>query len=146
MLEVLQRRRAALRGSVERSRHLEDRMKQISKAIWPWRMSWLFPLVALLAALDLISTYALLELSGKTDVYEGGLLAKRALRFGGWNGLYVMNAGAVGFLSIVAVSARFFYGRFGLDGFARTAYVSVLVPYAVAASAAVVNNVVMTFI
>ena len=146
MLDVLHRRRAALLGSLERSRSLEDRMKQVSRAIWPWQMSWLFPLVALLAALDLISTYALLELSGKTDVYEGGLLAKRALRLGGWNGLYIMNAGAVGFLSIVAVSARFFYGRFGLQGFARTAYVSVLVPYAVAASAAVVNNVVMTFI
>ena len=146
MLDVLQRRRAALRGSVERSRRLEDRMKQVSKAIWPWRMSWLFPLVALLAALDLISTYVLLELSGKTDVYEGGLLARRALQLGGWNALYIMNAGAVGFLSLVAVSARFFYGRFGLQGFARTAYVSVLVPYAVASSAAVVNNVVMTLI
>ena len=146
MLEVLERRRAALRGSVEWSRRLEDRMKQVSKAIWPWRMSWLFPLVALLAALDLISTYALLELSGKTDVYEGGLLAKRALQLGGWNGLYIMNAVAVGFLSIVAVSARFFYGRFGLEGFARAAYVSVLVPYAVAESAAVANNVLMTFI
>lgn len=109
-------------------------------------MSWLFPLVALLAALDLISTYVILELSGKTDVYEGGLLAKQALRFGEWNGLYVMNAGAVRFLRIVAVSARFLYGSFGLEGFARVAYVSVLVPYAVAASAAVVNNVVMTFI
>ena len=106
------------------------------EGIWPWRMSWLFPLVALLAALDLISTYALLELSGKTDVYEGGLLAKRALQLGGWNGLYIMNA----------VAARFFYGRFGLEGFARAAYVSVLVPYAVAESAAVANNVLMTFI
>ena len=146
MLDVLYRRRVALLSSVERSRAQEDRMKQISKAIWPWRMSWLFPLVALLAALDLISTYALLELSGKTDVYEGGLLARWALKAGGWNGLYIMNALAVGGLSIVAVSARFFYGRFGLQGFARTAYVSVLVPYAVAASAAVANNIAMTLL
>ena len=146
MLDVLHRRRVALLGSVERSRSLEGRMKQVSRAIWPWRMSWLFPLVALLGALDLISTYVLLELSGKTDVYEGGMLARWALRTGGFNGLYVMNAAAVGLLSVIAVSARFFYGRFGLQGFARAAYVSVLVPYAVAASAAVVNNIVMTLI
>ena len=146
MLDVLHRRRAALLGNVERSRSLEGRMKQVSKAIWPWRVSLLFPLVALLAALDLISTYVLLELSGKTDVYEGGMLARWALRTGGCNGLYVMNAAAVGLLSVIAVSARLFYGRFGLQGFARAAYVSVLVPYAVAASAAVVNNIVMTLI
>lgn len=44
------------------------------------------------------------------------------------------------------MSDRFFYGSFGVEGSARFAYVSVLVPYAVAAFAAVVNNVVMTFI
>ena len=116
-----------------------------SRVIWPWQDSWLVPLVALLAALDHISTYVLLDLSGNEDVYESGLLASWALRRGGFNGLYIMDAVAVGILCTIAVSARFFYSRFGLKGFARTAYVSVLVPYAIAALAAVVNNSMLVF-
>ena len=111
-----------------------------SRAIWPWHHSWLVPLVALLAALDLISTYLLLEVSGKANVYESGLLASWALRRGGFNGLYIMDVVAVGLLCLVAAAARFFYDRRGLGGYARISYVAVLVPYAVATLAAVVNN------
>ena len=50
-------------------------MEVVSRAIWPWHYAWLIPMVALLAALDLLSTYAFLELSGKPDVYESGPLA-----------------------------------------------------------------------
>ena len=117
-----------------------------SRFLWPWHHAWLFPLVTLLAALDLISTYVLLELSGKTNVYESGPLASWALRRGGFNGLYIMNAVAVGLLCLIAASARLFYARFGLTGFARASYVAVLVPYTVAALAAVVNNLLLTFI
>ena len=132
--------------SLRRSRALEGRMHLVSRMIWPWNDRWLIPLVALLGALDLISTYLLLELSGKVDVYESGLLANWALKMGGFNGLYIMNAVAVGLLCLIAVSARLYYGRFGLLGLARTAYVAVLLPYAITAFAAVVNNLLLTVI
>ncbi|MDP6402321.1 MAG: hypothetical protein QF467_02100 [SAR202 cluster bacterium] len=117
-----------------------------SKLIWPWRDEWLIPLVALMAALDHISTYLLLEFAGTDRFYESGLLAAWALKRGGFNGLYIMDAVAVGLLCVIAVTARLYYHRFGLNGLARTAYVAVLVPYAIAAQAAVINNLLLLFL
>lgn len=130
----------------ERSERVEKTVGFLSKLIWPWRDEWLIPLVALLAALDHLSTYILLELSGKVNVYESGLLASWALKRGGFHGLYIMDAVAVGFLCVVAVTTRLYYHRFGLHGFARTAFVAVLVPYMIAALAAVINNTLLIFI
>ena len=73
-------------------------------------------------------------------------LASWALRRGGFNGLYIMDAMAVGLLCLIATTARFFYARLGLEGYARISYVAVLVPYAVAALVAVVNNLLLVFI
>ena len=146
MLNPLGMIKAKAKKSLERDRAMERRINVLSRFLWPWDDAWLVPLVALLAASDLISTYILLELSGKAHVYESGLLASWALSRGGFNGLYIMNAVAVGLLCVIAVAARLFYGRFGLIGFARAAYVAVLVPYAVAALAAVVNNLVLAII
>lgn len=146
MTYILRIPREAVQRSLERSRAMERRLEVVSRAIWPWHHAWLVPMVALLAALDLLSTYAFLELSGKPDVYESGPLAAWALQRGGFNGLYVMNALAVGFLCLVAVGAHKYYSRLGLRVFARTAYVAVLVPYALVAFAAVVNNLLFTVI
>ncbi len=125
---------------------MEPIIAQLSRFIWPWRDEWLIPLVALLAALDHLSTYFLLELAGTDGFYESGLLAAWALKRGGFNGLYIMDAVTVGLLCVIAVSTRLYYHRFGLTGFARTAYVAVLVPYAIAAQAAVVNNLLLLFL
>ena len=146
MRGVLRLARVLVERGLVRDRAAERRLESWSRYIWPWHDAWLVPLIALLAALDLISTYLLLEVSGKAHAYESGPLASWALRRGGFNGLYIMDAVAVGLLCLVAVSARLFYSRFGFNGFARTAYVAVLVPYTVAALAAVVNNFVLTFI
>ena len=124
----------------------EARLGFLSRIIWPWHDSWPVPLVAFLAAMDHISTYVLLELSGKANVYESGFLASWALRRGGFNGLYIMDAVAVGLLCVIAVSTRLLFAKRGFSGFARTAYVAVLVPYAIAAFAAVVNNWLLVFI
>ena len=132
--------------SVSRSRGLESHVTALSRIVWPWRLGWLVPLVALLAALDLISTYLLLEHSGKSYAYESGPLAAWALRQGGYNWLYVVNALGVGGLCLVAVAAQRLYLRLGLPGFARAAYVLALVPYAVATIAAVANNFLLTVI
>ena len=121
MTYILRIPREAVRRSLGWSRAMERRLEVVSRAIWPWHHAWLVPLVALLAALDLLSTYAFLELSGKPDVYESGQLAAWALQRGGFNGLYIMNAIAVGFLCLVAVGAHRYYSRLGLRVFARTA-------------------------
>ena len=138
--------RAGANKSSEQNQLLERRLRVASKSLWPWDIAWLVPLVALLAAADLLSTYILLELSGKSGVYESGVLASWALRRGGFNGLYIMNAVAVGLLCAIAATARLLYGRSGLSGFARTAYVVVLVPYAAASMAAVANNLLLALI
>ena len=116
----------------------------LSRIVWPWHLGWLVPLVALLAALDLISTYLLLEHSGKSYAYESGPLAGWALRQGGYDRLYVVNAVGVGGLCVVAVAAQRLYLWLGLPGFARAAYVVALVPYAVVTIAAVANNFILT--
>ena len=132
--------------SIGRGRAVEGLVARLSTIVWPWRLGWLVPLVALLAALDLISTYLLLEHSGKTYVYESGPLAAWALNKGGYNSLYVTNALGVGFLCAVAVGVSRLYTPLGLTGFARAAYVIALVPYAVATFAAVTNNVVLALL
>ncbi len=131
---------------INRGPAVERLVARLSRIVWPWHVGWLVPLVALLAALDLISTYLLLEHSGKTYVYESGPLAAWALTKGGYNSLYVANALGVGFLCAVAVGVSRLFTRLGLSGFARAAYVLSLVPYAVAAFAAVTNNVVLTLL
>ena len=132
--------------SVGRGRGLESLATALSRIVWPWHLGWLVPLVALLAALDLISTYLLLEHSGKSYAYESGPLAAWALRQGGFNWLYIANALGVGGLCVVAVATQRLYLRLGVPGFARAAYVLALVPYAVATIAAVANNFLLTII
>ena len=134
------------RRSIGRGKAVEGLVAQLSRIVWPWRLGWLVPLVALLAALDLISTYLLLEHSGKTYAYESGPLAAWALQAGGYNSLYIVNALGVGFLCFVAIAVSRLYTRLGLSGFARAAYVLALVPYAVASFVAVTNNVVLTLL
>lgn len=132
--------------NIGRGRAVEGFVARLSWIVWPWRLGWLVPLVALLAALDLISTYLLLEHSGKTYAYESGPLAAWALSEGGYNSLYIANALGVGFLCVVAIGVSRLYTWLGLSGFARAAYVVALVPYAVASFVAVTNNVVLTLL
>ena len=49
-------------------------------------------------------------------------------------------------LCLLAVTVRFAYARFGYRGYGSAAYVLLLMPYAAAASLAVVNNLVRTVI
>ena len=97
-----------------------------------------------MAALDYLTTYALLELSDKPHVYESGILAHWALQAGGFKGLLLVDALAVGTLCLLAVAARFLYSRFSFHGFARAAYVAFLLPYTVATLLASANNLVHT--
>ena len=135
-----------VRKSLQRDRSSERSMEAVSRLLWPWRESRLLSLVCFLAVLDYVSTYALLELSGKTHVYEGGSLAGWALRMGGFKGLLLVDVAAVSALLLTAVTIRFLYTRFGFKGFGRTALVLLLAPYAVITMAAVYNNIVLALL
>jgi len=134
-----------LRKAVERDRRAEARIESISRVIWRWPEQRLVALVALLALLDYATTTIGLELSSKAHVYEGGLLAGWALRVGGLGWLFLVDTSVIAALVLVAVAARRLYIRFGYPGFGRAAFVAVLVPYAVVAASAAVNNLIVAF-
>jgi hypothetical protein len=138
--------RERLRRSLERDRSLERHFEALSHRLWPWRLSLLVWVVVLLAVLDHASTYALLELSGNRQVYESGLLARWALRLGGFEVLLIVDIAAAGVLSFTAVLVRHLYSRYGFAGFGRAAFVLLLVPYAVIAMAAIYNNLLLTLL
>jgi len=136
--------RRRLRKAIERDRRAESRVEAISRVLWRWPEQRLVALVGLLALLDYATTTMALELSGKIHVYEGGLLAGWALRVGGLGWLFLVDIGVVAALALLAVAVRRLYSRFGYAGFGRAAFVAVLVPYAVVAASAAVNNLIVT--
>ena len=140
MSNIIHLTRERIHRSVLTDRRRERGVERFSRRVWPWREAWLARSVALLAALDFLSTYALLELTNKRYVYESGPLARSALETGGFQALLVTDVLAVGILWLLATGARSAYSRSGCYGYARAAYVVTLLPYAVAASLATVNN------
>ncbi|HEY49066.1 MAG TPA: hypothetical protein G4O13_03390 [Dehalococcoidia bacterium] len=129
--------------AVERDRRAEGNVEAISRVLWPWREQWLPALAALLALLDYITTYAVLELSGKDHVEEGGMLAGWVIREGGLGWLFLVDVCVVVALSLLAVGARLLCFKFNFRGYGRAVFVTLLVPYAVVAIAAVINNIVV---
>ncbi|MFQ5861001.1 MAG: hypothetical protein ACE5IG_05570 [Dehalococcoidia bacterium] len=87
-----------------------------------------------------------MELSGKSYVYERGLLANWALHVDGFRGLLLVDMLVVGTLCLLATAVRALYSRFGFNGFARAAYVALLLPYTLAAFLATANNLVRTLV
>ena len=138
--------RSLVRKSIERDRAKEGFVEALSRSLWPWHESSLLTLVCVLALLDYASTYALLQLSGKTHIYESGLLAHWALHMGGFGGLFLADVAAVGALLLAAVVIRFLYTKSGFKGFGRIAFVLLLAPYAVITMAAVYNNIALTLL
>jgi hypothetical protein len=135
-----------LRKAHERDRRAERYVEAASRVIWRWREPWLLVFVAFVAVLDYASTYALLALSDKTYFNEAGSLAGWALDKGGFGGLFLADLAAVFAISFVAIALRFIYFKFGFRGFGRAAFVFLLVPYAVVAMVAVINNLILTYL
>jgi len=132
--------------SLERDRALESQMVAAARSLWPWN-DWRLPVLStILVLLDFSSTFACLELSGNTQLYEGGLLAGWALNTGGWPLMLIVDLLAVGTLTGVAFLMRSFFTRKGLSGYGRIAFILVLLPYTVVTFAIVFNNIVLTFI
>jgi hypothetical protein len=146
MNSVLTWMRYRLRKAKERDRRSERYFVAASRFLWPWRLPWLVAFAGFVALLDYGSTYAVLELSGKRYLNEGGPLASWALEEGGFAGLFLADLAAVTAISIAAVVARLVFRRFGFQGFGRAAFVFLLIPYVVMALVAVVNNMVLAYL
>ena len=106
----------------------------------------LLAFVAFVALLDYATTYTILALSGKSYLNEAGSLARWALDKDGFAGLFLADLAAVFAISLAAITLRFILFRFGFKGFGRAAFVFLLLPYAVVAMAAVINNLLLTYI
>jgi hypothetical protein len=135
-----------LRKAAERDKRTEKYFEKVSSFLWPWTEGQLLFFVGAVAALDYTSTYAVLELSGKRYLNEGGSLASWALEKGGFGGLFLADLAAVFAISIAALILRSILFRAGFKGFSRAAFVFLLVPYALMAIVAVFNNLVLAFI
>lgn len=143
---VLQFMKGRLRKAAERDRRAERYVETASRFLWRWREPWLLAFVCFVALLDYASTYALLALSGKNYLNEAGSLARWALDKGGFAGLFLVDLAAVFAISLVAITLRFILFRFGFRGFGRAAFVFLLIPYAVVAMVAVINNLVLAYL
>ncbi len=135
-----------LRKATERDRRAERYVEAASKFLWQWRERWLLALVTFVALLDYASTYAVLALSDKTYLNEAGSLASWALDKGGFIGLFLADLAAVFVISLVAITLQFIYIKRGFRGFGRAAFVFLLVPYAVVAMVAVINNLILAYL
>jgi len=146
MNSVLQFMKGRLRKAAERDRRAERYVERASRFLWPWSRIRLLALVGIVALLDYISTYAVLELSGKRYLNEGGPLASWALGKGGFGWLFLADLCAVLAISLAALALRFIFLRLGFKGFAGAAFVFLLLPYVVVALVAVFNNLILAFI
>ena len=143
---ALQFMKDRLRKAKERDRRAERYVEAASRFLWRWQEPWLLALVYFVALLDYASTYAILALSEKSYLNEAGSLARWALDKGGFAGLFLADLAAVFAISLVAITLRFILFRFGFRGFGRAAFVFLLVPYAVVAMVAVINNLVLAYL
>ena len=145
MSAVLRLVKDRVRKATERDRRAERHVEAFSRRLWPWNERWLIAIVGIMALLDYTTTCAALGLSGN-GYSEGGLLAGWALQVGGFGWLFLVDMGAVSALVLAALVVRYLCFRFGFRGYGRVTFVVLLLPYAVVAFAAVVNNIVLTLL
>ena len=135
-----------IRKSLERDKAFEERLRVIARKVWPWKDRWLSLLLVIIALLDFGSTYLLLEFSGNVFASEGGLLARWALRLGGMRWLLLMDILAAGVLVSVALTLRYLFSRKGYTGYGRTFFIVLQLPYVLVTAAAIINNVLLTYL
>jgi hypothetical protein len=146
MPAILNTIKANFRRNAERERKLERPLEALSRLLWPWPESKLVLFVCLAALMDYLSTYAFLTFGHRGHVSEAGLIAGWALQTGGFLRLFVVDAGLIGALILLAFALRSLYTRLGFRGFGRTALVFLLIPYFVIIMAVVYNNILLSFL
>jgi len=141
--------RRSVKVMLDKAREIDSGLgryaERLSRFIWPWRERWLLLVVGLLAILDFTSTYIVLELIKKNDVYERGPLAVWALDIGGFPFLLLVDIVAVLVLSLAAITARYQYIKHGHKDYGRAALVFLLATYVIIAPIAIVNNIIQLF-
>jgi hypothetical protein len=145
MKEIISKYKERLRKSIEWERRFDRPLESFARILWPYSDLKLIFYVSALAALDYVSTFAALELSGN-NVSEVGILAKWALDTGGFVKLLIVDVAVIGILISIALISRWLYLRIGLKGFARAAFALVLLPYLVFIMGVIINNVIVVFI
>jgi hypothetical protein len=115
--------------------------ERLSRLLWPWRERWLLVIAGILCFFDFLSTYLLLDVIGRTDVYESGFLARWALEIGGFFYLFIIDLIAIVIMSLLAFGARYVYVRQGLNDYGRAAFVFILFPYIVITILVIANNI-----
>jgi hypothetical protein len=131
--------------SREIDRGLGKYAERLSRFIWPWGERWLLVVAGSLCLLDFATTYILLGLSGREDVYESGFLASRALEKGGFPVLITVDLLALAVLSLLAFAVSHFYVRKKLYDYGRAAFVFILIPYIVVTAFVIINTIIMLF-
>lgn len=135
-----------IRKNIERDQSFENKVESIAQAVWPWRDRWLPILLVIVAALDFISTYLLLEFSDDKVIHEGGMLAGWALRLGGMRWLLLVDILAACVLISAAFAFRYLFSRLSFKGYSRAFYIVILLPYVLMTAAAVINNILLAFL
>ena len=141
-------RRESFREKLDRSLEIEKGWEKhfvrFSKILWPWRETRLIIVVGCVVILDFASTWAFLKLSPNI-VIEGGPLAGRVLNSGGFGGLFAFDILSVGLITGLALLVRYIVTRVGFAGYARTAFVLMLIPYVIVTIGVIFNNIVIAF-
>jgi hypothetical protein len=129
-----------LNRSREIDRGLGKYAERISRFIWPWNERWLLVVASVLCFVDFITTFILLNLSGRNDVYESGVIASRALERGGFILMLTFDIIAMMVLSLLAFTAKRIYDRKGHRDYGRAAFVFILIPYVVVTIFVIINT------
>jgi len=135
-----------MQRSIEKERSLERPFEKFSRLLWPWSEAKLVIFISVMAVLDYISTYSALKLTKHNQVAEVGPIAKWALETGGFLRLFFIDATVIAVLLLLASGARFLYTKWGFPGFGRTAFIFLLIPYAIFIFAVIFNNILVTFL
>lgn len=136
--------------SIAEKNKLKDRgfdkyIGRFSRFIWPLSEKWLVLLSGILCLMDFSSTYIDLSVIHNPDVVESGPMAGWALGVGGFGFLFIVDIFVVSAMVGIALTARYLYSRSGLKGYARAAFIVLLLPYIVRTVIAVIGNLAIAF-
>jgi hypothetical protein len=146
MQSLLERLKARYEESIKREQKLQHPIEAFARLLWPYSESKLIFYVVVMAIMDFVSTFIALALSGNDQIGEAGLLARWALRTGGFPRLLLADIVLIGTLVCLAICSRAFYKRAGFAGFGKAAFIFLLVPYLVVIMGVVINNTLLTFL